>query len=82
MATPAPEFQNVAEWLGEEGDKFRAQWRMRPVSGAAKTDWLRFVAERGFLTQPEIEAEIAAAQDRLSADIAARNEKRPRRRRA
>jgi hypothetical protein len=53
-------FQNVAEWLGEEGETFRAQWRMRQVPEALKTEWSSFAAERGVMTETEIEAELAA----------------------
>jgi hypothetical protein len=50
----------VAEWLGEEGDLFRARLRMRPVPEAGKADWSRWSAERGLMTETEIDAELAA----------------------
>jgi hypothetical protein len=56
-------FQNVAEWLGEEGEKFRAQWRMRQISEAFKTDWLTFAAECPSLSESEIDAELTAIDE-------------------
>ena len=53
-------FQNVAEWLGEEGEKCRARWGMRQPSEAIKTKWSGFLAERRSLTEAGIEAELAA----------------------
>jgi hypothetical protein len=50
----------VAEWLGEEGDLFRARLRMRPMPDALKADWSRWSAERGLMTETEIDAEMAA----------------------
>ena len=38
-------FQNVAEWLGEEGDKFRRRpLGSSPISEQFKTDWAAFLA--------------------------------------
>ena len=51
-------FQNVAEWLGEEGAKCRAQWMMGQISETLKADWSRWSAERGLMTETEIEAEV------------------------
>ena len=53
-------FQNVAEWLGEEGDLCRARWGMRQIPEALKTDWSIFAAERGSLSEAEITAAIDA----------------------
>jgi hypothetical protein len=55
-------FQNVGEWLGEEGDKWRARWGMHQIPEAIKTDWSMFLAERRSLTEADIEAEINAAE--------------------
>ena len=55
-------FQNVAEWLGEEGEKFRARHGMSQPSEAATTDWSAFAAERQSLSEADIEAEIKAAE--------------------
>jgi hypothetical protein len=53
-------FQNVAEWMGEEGEKFRARHGMDQPSEAVKTDWSMFAAERASLSEVEITAEIDA----------------------
>ncbi len=55
-------FQNVAEWLGDEGEKCRTRWGMRRMPEALKTEWSRFAAKRRTLDEAEIEAEIVAAQ--------------------
>jgi hypothetical protein len=51
-------FQNVAEWLGPEGDKFRERSCMRSVGSKVKDDWSAFVAERASLTILDIIAEL------------------------
>jgi hypothetical protein len=53
-------FQNVAEWMGEEGDLCRARWRMSSVSEALKTDWSTFIADHRSLSEEEIKAEVDA----------------------
>ena len=58
---PQRPFENVAEWLGDEGGKFRAQWGMRQIPEVFKTQWSSFLAERRSLTEAEIEAELEAA---------------------
>ena len=55
-------FQSVAEWLGEEGEKFRVRWGMRQVPEPVKTDWSSWSAERRTLSEAEIEAEIVAVE--------------------
>jgi hypothetical protein len=35
-------FQNVSEWLGDEGDKFRTRCGWRPIPPQVKTDWWAF----------------------------------------
>jgi len=60
----------VAEWLGEEGDLFRARLRMRQVPEALKTEWSSFAAERGLMTETEIEAESAALADQGAQNVA------------
>jgi hypothetical protein len=52
-------FQNVAEWLGEEGDKFRN----RPLNGGSigtmvKPDWFSFAAQHAAMPFDEIVAEL------------------------
>jgi Protein of unknown function (DUF3102) len=56
-------FQNVAEWLGEEGDRCRVRWGMRRMPEALKKDWSSFTAEHRTLNEAEIEAEFEAAQN-------------------
>jgi hypothetical protein len=51
-------FQNVDEWLGPEGDKCRADWRMAAVPDECKKDWARFKVEYADKTRADIEAEI------------------------
>ena len=53
-------FQNVAEWMGEEGEKFRARHGMGQPSEALKTNWSMFAAERDSLSEADITAEIDA----------------------
>ena len=53
-------FQNLAEWLGEDGDLCRARWGMRQIPEALKTDWSVFAAALGTLSEAEITAAIDA----------------------
>jgi len=73
-------FQNVAEWLGEEGAKFRARCSMRPIPEACKTEWSTFLAERLSLSVTEINAQIEAAEAENAAANAAAPTRRRRRR--
>jgi hypothetical protein len=76
-------FQNVAEWLGEEGEKFCARWRMSQISKALKTDWSTFLAKRRSLSEAEITADINAVEVESAQKNAAppRSKPRPARRR-
>jgi hypothetical protein len=56
-------FQNVAEYLGDEGVKFRARCGMRPFAVGLQADWSVFLAKHQSLTEAEIEAELEAAQN-------------------
>jgi len=51
-------FQNVAEWLGSEGDKFRARCGMRLIPDAIKKDWSTFATERKSLSVADVIAEL------------------------
>jgi hypothetical protein len=52
-------FQNVAEWLGPEGDKFRRRsLGSVPISSGFKTDWAAFAGEHASLTVDDINAEL------------------------
>jgi Protein of unknown function (DUF3102) len=56
-------FQNVEEWLGPEGDKFRKQWWMKPVPEKCKALWKKFQADHAHLTEKQIEAEIKSINE-------------------
>ena len=53
-------FQNVEEWLGPEGDKFRANpfSAMPPVSDKCRKAWKKWHSERCHMTEKEIKVEI------------------------
>jgi hypothetical protein len=53
-------FQNVAEWLGPEGDRFRSNPfnSGMTVDAQAKTGWPLFVAEHAAMSYDEIVAEL------------------------
>jgi hypothetical protein len=55
-------FQNVGEWLGSEGDKFRKQTRMHPIPDATKESWQQFLVEQGDRPQADIVAELEAIE--------------------
>jgi hypothetical protein len=55
-------FQNVDEWLGEEGDKFCKIWGMRPVSPQLKEQWAAFATEHASRALPDLIAELEAAE--------------------
>jgi Protein of unknown function (DUF3102) len=68
-------FQNVSEWLGEEGEKCRRAWGMRRMPDAGKADWASFSASHALHTEAEIEAaaeakavEVAEQQAALKAE--------------
>lgn len=65
-------FQNVAEWLGPEGDKFRQRCGMRAVSDSCKTSWAAFRDLHRDWTLPDaikklesLQSEFIAARARL-----------------
>ena len=51
-------FQNVAEWLGPKGDKWRAIWWMRPVPDEFKKAWAIFAADHASLSETAIVAQL------------------------
>jgi len=63
-------FQNVAEWLGPEGDKFRNHWDMRPLTDEFKTAWAAFLAERRDYTQADADRELERLQDECEQALA------------
>jgi ParB-like chromosome segregation protein Spo0J len=69
-------FQNVAEWLGEEGDKFRKVYQMFPASDVMEQAWHTFLAEQAARTIPDIIAELETLEREFPAKLAAAREKR------
>jgi hypothetical protein len=63
-------FQNVAEWLGPEGDNFR-KVNMKAIPDATKQAWQEFLQEEN-RSQPEIEAELVATATRYGPPVPAR----------
>ncbi len=54
------QFKNPAEWVGEEGIKFRARWGMRPeFPKTTLRAWEAFSAEHGDKSLSEVEAMLA-----------------------
>ena len=51
-------FQNVAEWLGPEGDRCRRAWHLKPVSDDCREAWAQFQIEYAGKTTDEIWAEV------------------------
>jgi hypothetical protein len=58
-------FHNVAQWLGDEGEKFRAQWGMHEPSDEFKSNWAAFLAERRTLTLAEVQETLDTLQRRF-----------------
>jgi hypothetical protein len=61
-------FQNVAEWLGEEGDKWRKSQQMHPVPEQFKSAWTVFLAEHRDSKFEDIERGIDALQRQFEDD--------------
>ena len=51
-------FQNVAEWLGPEGEKFRRTWGMPTIPDATKESWQAFVIQHTARSLPDLVAEL------------------------
>jgi ParB-like chromosome segregation protein Spo0J len=51
-------FQNVAEWLGEDGDKWRKRQGMRPIPPEVNQSWATFAAEHAGRPFTDITAEL------------------------
>ena len=66
-------FQNVSEWLGPEGEKFRKLYEMRAPkpSKQFKQDWQAFLAEHGGKSSAEARSEAEAVAKRFRQDMAA-----------
>jgi hypothetical protein len=64
-------FQNVSEWLGPEGEKFRKLCGMGKLSEQFKQDWQAFLAEHGGKSSAEARSEAEAVTRRFEQDKAA-----------
>ena len=64
-------FQNVSEWLGPEGKKFRKLCGMGELSEQFKQDWQAFLAEHGGKSSAEARSEAEAVTRRFEQDKAA-----------
>jgi len=51
-------FQDVSEWFGPEGDKFRALCGMPPIPDKTKKAWATFVVDHAALTEANIVAQL------------------------
>jgi hypothetical protein len=63
-------FQNVAEWLGEEGDKWRRALGMRAMPDQLKTDWLAFLIQHRDWTLPEAVKKFESLQSEWEQGLA------------
>jgi hypothetical protein len=64
-------FQNVAEWMGEEGDKWRKSQSMQQMPEECKAAWAVFHTEHRHKKLEDIVAELEALQKRVDHSIAA-----------
>jgi Protein of unknown function (DUF3102) len=51
-------FQNVAEWIGPEGDKCRLAWQWKTLPPKLKEAWSRFAADHASRSIEDIAAEL------------------------
>jgi hypothetical protein len=65
-------FQNVAEWLGAEGEKWRRVWGFRTpaMSEQFKADWAAFCAAHRTFTLADCEAKFDVLQRQFDEDRA------------
>ena len=63
-------FQNVAELLSDEGDKWRKNYGMRSPSEKFKANWAAFLAQHRDRTVPDVIKELEALQTRVEQEIA------------
>jgi hypothetical protein len=59
-------FQNVAEWLGKEGENFRRRCGIRPISDDYKAEWAAFLSERRGYTLADAHHELETLQQQCS----------------
>jgi hypothetical protein len=55
-------FQNIAEWLGEEGDKWRRICGMRAMPEKIKADWAAFLDQHREWTLPDVIKKLESLQ--------------------
>jgi hypothetical protein len=55
-------FQNVTEWLGDEGDKWRMAQGMKAVPEQVKTDWTTFLDQHREWTAPDVVKKLESLQ--------------------
>jgi hypothetical protein len=62
----------VAEWLGEEGDRFRRanRYARSTISEEFKAEWASFLAQRRNLTLDEVKAKADDLQRRFERALA------------
>jgi hypothetical protein len=63
-------FQNVAEWLGEEGEKWRRKCGIRPPSQEFKADWAAFLAKNRERALADVVSEFDALGERFDQEKA------------
>ena len=70
-------FQNVDEWLGDEGEKFRTQRCMGliKIPATAVAEWRKFMAQREGQSVEDFENEGRLIEEQRSKDKAERDEK-------
>jgi len=69
-------FQNVAEWLGEEGDKWRITCGMRATPDSEKRDWAVFLDQHRNWTVPEAIKKLESLQGEFEQATASRKPRR------
>jgi hypothetical protein len=55
-------FQNVAEWIGEQGDSWRKQMQMKVMPDRFKAEWAAFFAKRRHWTLTDATKELERLQ--------------------
>jgi hypothetical protein len=71
-------FQNVSEWLGEEGDQFRrynCYNIIKPIPDETIASWHTFMSERDAYSQSDFEQEAMRIEEQRRKDEAGRGEK-------
>ena len=66
----------VAEWLGPDGDRYRALWGFKPFTDAGKSAWARFAASHAMLSEAEIDEALSAAMEAVQNSAPQRRSRR------